>query len=63
MERHMSRSDTLTAIPARNCSSDHVNCCSNLPINGLTDRNDGLKFCLRNLRTYRWLTDSDIPCE
>lgn len=29
-----------------------------------TDRQKlGLKYCLRNLRTYRWLTYSDIPCE
>ena len=48
--------------PAGNCSSGRVTCCSSLPINGLTGRNNGPEYCLRNIRTYRRHTDSAIPC-
>lgn len=61
-ERTISRSDTLMATPARNCSFDHVICCSSQPIDGLTSRNNGQKYCLRNTRTYRRHTDYVILC-
>ena len=62
MERTIFRSDTLMATPARNCSSDHVICCSSQPIDGLTGRNNGQKYCLRNTRTYRRHTGYVILC-